>query len=103
MLVADSYRLHERYIAMTRPNVSKAREGFPEVVNRAAYGKERTIISRRGKDLAAVISMDDLRLLDRLAREERDRIDLKDARAALREAEEKGTVPLRDLMRELGD
>jgi hypothetical protein len=47
--------------------------------------------------------MDDLRLLDRLAREERDRIDLKDARAALREAEEKGTVPLRDLMRELGD
>ncbi len=37
---------------MTRLNVSKAREEFPEVVNRAAYGKERTIVSRRGKDLA---------------------------------------------------
>ena len=88
---------------MTRLNVSKAREEFPEVVNRASYGKERIIISRRGKDLAAVIPMDDLRLLERLAREEMDRIDLEDARAALIEAKEKGTIPLRDLMRELGD
>jgi prevent-host-death family protein len=95
--------LYERYISMTRLNVSKAREELPEVVNRAAYGKERTIVSRRGKDLAAVIPMDDLRLLERLAREEMDRIDIEDARAALKEAEEKGTIPLRDLVRELGD
>jgi len=88
---------------MTRLNVSKAREELPEVVNRAAYGKERTIVSRRGKDLAAIIPMDDLHLLERLAREEMDRIDLEDARAALMEAEEKGTITLRDLMRELGD
>jgi len=88
---------------MTRLNVSKAREESPEVVNRAAYGKERIIVSRRGKDLAAVISMDDLRLLERSGRQEMDRIDLEDARAALKEAEEKGTIPLRDLMRELGD
>jgi hypothetical protein len=47
--------------------------------------------------------MDDLHLLERLAREEMDRIDLEDARAALKEAEEKGTIPLRYLMRDLGD
>ena len=95
--------MYEWYASMTRLNVSKAREEFPEVVNRAAYGKERTIVSRRGKDLAAVIPMDDLRLLERLAQEEMDRIDLEDARAALKEAKEKGTIPLRDLMRKLGD
>ena len=89
--------------AMTRLNVSKVREEFPEVVNRAAYGQERTIVSRRGKDLAAIISMDDLRLLERLSREEMDRIDIADTRAALAEAEEKGTRSLRDVMRELGD
>ena len=99
----SSYNLYEWYASMTRLNVSKAREEFPEVVNRAAYGKERTIVSRRGKDLAAVIPMDDLRLLERLAQEEMDRIDLEDARAALKEAKEKGTIPLRDLMRKLGD
>lgn len=88
---------------MTRLNVSKAREEFPDIVNRAAYGKERTIVSRRGKDLAAVIPIEDLRLLERLAREEMDRQDIRDAHAALKEARQKGTIPLRDLMRELGD
>ena len=96
-----SYNLYEWYASMTRLNVSKAREEFPEVVNRAAYGKERTIVSRRGKDMAAVIPMDDLRLLERLAREEMDRIDIADALASLAEPGE--NIPLRDLMRELGD
>jgi len=86
--------------AMTRLNVSKAREEFPEVVNRAAYGKERTIVSRRGKDLAAVIPMEDLRLLERLAREEMDRRDLEDARAALAEPGE--NIPLEQVRKELG-
>ena len=88
---------------MTRLNVSKAREEFPEIVNRAARGNETTIVSHRGKDLAAVISIDDLRLLERLAQEEMDRVDIEDALASLAEAKEKGTVPLRDLMRELGN
>jgi prevent-host-death family protein len=87
---------------MTRLNLSKARQEFPEIVNRAAYGKERTILSRRGKDMAAVISMDDLLLLERLAREEMDRIDIEDARAALKEAEEKGTIPLEEARKRLG-
>ena len=87
---------------MTRLNVSRAREEFPDIVNRAAYGKERTIVSRRGKDLAAVIPIEDLHLLERLALEEMERVDLQDARAALQEAEEKGTTSLRDLIRELG-
>ena len=77
---------------MTRLNVSKARGEFPEVVNRAAYGK----------DLAAVIPMDDLRLLERLTQEEMDRQDLEDARAALAEAEEKGTIPLEEARKRLG-
>lgn len=88
---------------MTRLTVSKAREEFPDVVNRAAYGKERTIVSRRGKDLAAVISTEDLHRLDRLTKQEMDRLDTEDARAALKEAEEARTVPLRDLMKELGN
>lgn len=88
---------------MKRISVSKAREEFPELVNRAVYGNERTIISGRGKDLAAIIPMDDLRLLERLAQQEMDRLDIEDARAALKEAEENGTISLRDLMRDLGD
>jgi hypothetical protein len=46
--------------------------------------------------------MDDLLLLERLAREEMDRIDLEDARAALKEAEEKGTISLEEAKKRLG-
>jgi prevent-host-death family protein len=86
---------------MKRLSVSRARDEFPDVVNRAAYGKERTIVSRRGKDMAAVIPIEDLQLLERLSREETDRMDIETARAAL--AERGKNVSMRDLMRELGD
>ena len=87
---------------MTRLNVSKAREEFPELVTRAVLVKERTIVSRHGKDVAAVIPIEDLRLLERLSKEEMDRVDLADALEALQEAKKKGTVPLDDLIKELG-
>ena len=79
---------------MTRLSASQARQEFPEMLNRAAYGKERTIVSRRGKDLAAVIPVEDLQLLERLAREEMDRLDVQAARAAMAEARTKGTISL---------
>ena len=87
---------------MTRLNVSKAREEFPELVTRAVLVKERTIVSRHGKDVAAVIPIEDLQLLERLSKEEMDRVDLADALEALKEAKKKGTVPLDDLIKELG-
>ena len=67
-------------------------------MTRAAQVKERTIVSSHGKDVAAVIPIEDLQLLERLSKEETDRIDLADARIALKEAEKKGTVPLDDLI-----
>lgn len=87
---------------MTRLTISKAREDFPEIIERAANANERTIVSRGRKDLAAVIPIEDLRLLERLAQEEMDRQDIADARAALKEAEEKGTIPLEEARKRLG-
>jgi prevent-host-death family protein len=39
---------------MQRLETSAARKHFAEVVNRAFYAKEVTIITRRGKELAAI-------------------------------------------------
>ena len=87
---------------MTRLSVSKAREEFPEVVKRAADRKQRTIVSRGGKDVAAVIPIRELRRLDRLTRKEMDRIDLEQAHEALEEAKEKGTISHEEVKRRLG-
>lgn len=46
-----------------------------------AYAKERVILHRRGKDVAALISMDDLHLLQALE----DKLDNEAADIALRE------------------
>ncbi|MGB3682609.1 MAG: type II toxin-antitoxin system Phd/YefM family antitoxin [Rubrobacteraceae bacterium] len=56
-------------------NSGEAREELPDLVARAAYGHERTVIAKRGKPLAALISLDELKLLDRLLEENRDHED----------------------------
>ena len=83
---------------MTRLAASKAREDFADILNRVAYRGERIVLHRRGKDVAALIPVEDLALL----RELEDRFDLEEARAALAEAKEKGTIPWEQLKAELG-
>ena len=40
----------------------QVRKRLAEVVNRAAYGKERVILARRGKAVAAIVSLGERRL-----------------------------------------
>ncbi len=42
----------------------EAREGFSDAVNRAAYGRERIILTRRGKPIAAIVPVTDLAQLE---------------------------------------
>ncbi len=39
---------------------SKARDEFTDILSHAEFAKRRTIISRRGKPIAAVVPMEDL-------------------------------------------
>ena len=75
---------------MTRIPSGKLREDFSETVNRVAYGRERIIVHRRGKDLAALIPVEDLRVLESLE----DRQDIEDADRALARARAKGEKPI---------
>jgi prevent-host-death family protein len=74
---------------------SKARRDFGEVMNRVAYGRERIILARRGKDLVALVPADDLALLQEIE----DRIDVEAAKKALKE---KGRIPWEKVKAELG-
>ena len=46
--------------------VSEAREQLADLVNRAAYRHERITLGRRGKKIAAIVSAEDLELLEAL-------------------------------------
>lgn len=67
-------------------------------LSRAEYGKERVVITRQGKEVAAIVPMEDVQLLEELE----DRLDLIDALAALKEAKGKGTKSWSALKKELG-
>jgi len=54
---------------------TEAREDFSDFINWVAYGKERLIIKRRKKELAAVIPMEEYRLLEQALEAKLDRLD----------------------------
>lgn len=45
---------------MTQVTANDARKQFADILNRAAYAHEPTVITRQGKEIAAVISIEDL-------------------------------------------
>ncbi len=80
---------------MHRVSVVSLRNNVADTVNRVAYGGERVILERRGKGVVALVSLDDLAVLEALD----DAEDIKAARKALRE---KGSVPLAEVKARLG-
>ncbi len=80
---------------MTKVSTVEARERFSDIINRAAFGKERVVLTRRGKELAAVVPIEDMKLLEELE----DRLDVEAARQALKE---EGTIPWEKVKAELG-
>lgn len=85
---------------MTRLEATKARADFSDTLNRVAFGGERIVLFRRGKSLAALVPVADLRLLERLAKSAEDRMDNEAADAALAEGEP--FIPLEEIKAEFG-
>ncbi len=76
---------------MARLPSAKVRKDFSETVNRVAYGRERIVLHRRGKDLAAMIPVEDLALLEEIE----DRLDVEEAEKILARAKAKREKPIR--------
>ena len=79
-------------------NSTDARENMAEILNRVAYAKDRVRITRRGKEVAAVVPIEDLELIERLE----DEIDIREAKKALADVRKHGTIPWEKVKKELG-
>jgi antitoxin Phd len=87
---------------MTRLNVGEARKVFGDTLNRVAYRGERIVLERRGKDVAALVPIEDLRLLERLAEEREDRLDVEEADRILSGAKPEDFEPWEKVKADLG-
>lgn len=65
----------------TKISTADVRKNFSNIINRVSFGKESIILTRRGEDVAALIAMDELSLLQELE----DRTDIADAIKAIKE------------------
>ena len=84
---------------MKRLTTSEVREALSDTLNRVRYRKERIILKRRNKDIAALVPIEDLELLEEIE----ERQDIKDAMKALEEYRRTGeATPIGELKRELG-
>lgn len=77
---------------------SEARTHLTDLVNQVAYRKDRIVITRKGKELVAIVPLEDLVILQKLE----DQLDLQDAEESLRSVEKLGTVSWESVRRELG-
>ena len=83
---------------MASMSIAQARENFIDVVNNAIDNHERTILTRKGKGVVAIVPLFDIELLDMLE----DRNDTLLAEEALKDIKIHGTIPWEDVKKELG-
>ena len=69
---------------MVHMPVSEFKNSIGEILNQVAYAGERVFLQRRGKDIAAIVSISDLKTLKEIEAME-NKIDLEKAQEALKE------------------
>jgi PHD/YefM family antitoxin component YafN of YafNO toxin-antitoxin module len=81
---------------MTRVSVGEARSNLSEIVNRIAFGGERIVLQRYEKDVVALVTLDDLALLQKIE-------DMTDIEASHEAMEEPGeSISHEEVGRDLG-
>ena len=83
---------------MSARSVSIARQGFADLVNQARYTGERVVLEKHGREVAAVVPVVDLIMLELLEYQ----FDIAATRASVTAALKDGSTSLDDLRSELG-
>ncbi len=82
---------------MTRVNSAEAKKQLGQILARTARTKRRIMVTSWGKDVAAVVHIEDVQLFEEIE----DRLDLDEARAALASVKREGTVAWKKIKRDL--
>ncbi len=83
---------------MTKLPASQVRKDFAEALNKVAYQHERIVLHRRGKDVAALVPVEDLELLEALD----DQLDIEAADKAMADPENQKRIPWDRVKAKLG-
>ncbi|MGC8724875.1 MAG: type II toxin-antitoxin system Phd/YefM family antitoxin [Acidobacteriota bacterium] len=82
---------------MIKVTVGKLKTDMADTLNKAAFRGERFLIERRGKPVAALVPLEDLKILE----EAEDRLDAQEATRRLADPQDE-IITYKELCRELG-
>lgn len=82
----------------TRKAFSQARSELTDIVNHVAFGHDRYVLTRNGKELVAIVSINDLKRLE----EFEDMLDVETARQVDVDIKKHGTIKWKEAKKELG-
>ena len=75
-----------------------AKEKFTELLNHVALQKQRVVLTRRGKEIAALVPIEDFQFLTN----SQDKHDVREAMDSLKEVKSAGAITLEALKEEIG-
>lgn len=87
---------------ISRLNLNEVYENLDKIISAVKLGEKRIIINQDQEDIAAIISMDEFLLLERVIQELEDKIDLEAFQEAKLEYQQNEGVSWEDLKEELG-
>ncbi|VXD20399.1 putative Prevent-host-death family protein [Planktothrix serta PCC 8927] len=87
---------------ISRLNLKEVSENLDKIISAVKSGEKRIIINQDQEDIAAIISMDEFLLLERVIQELEDQIDLEAFQEAKSEYQQNEGVSWEDLKEELG-
>ncbi|KIC73222.1 Prevent-host-death family protein [Neochlamydia sp. EPS4] len=82
----------------TRKAFSQARSELTTIVNHVAFCHDRYVLTRNGKDVAAIVPIDDLEMLETLE----DERDIEVAQRVDKDIKKHGTVKWKEIKRDFG-
>ncbi len=94
------YHLYMRYNMTTFSfseefSFSEARNHLADIANAVIYAGKRAVLTRKGKKVVAIVSMEDLEALRAIE----DKIDLEDIKKVLADIKKNGTISLEAIKR----
>jgi prevent-host-death family protein len=84
-------------------SVREARDHMSSILNHVAFGGKRYTLTRHGRGIAVIVSIEEWQAIEQLLQKAEDEEDIRDAEAALERVEQGGPIiPHEEVMRKLG-
>lgn len=80
----------------------EVKDHMAEILNRVAYNHKRYKIARHNKDMAIIISIEEWEAIEKILQKLEDEEDVQQAKLALREVAEQGSIPFDEMKKRIG-